>query len=254
MKQIFLLCLSGLLFMQCVSRHKLMTKDTPSVIQPDTLRYVDENRKREIPVAIYQPVDKKQANYIPVIFNHGYGANQGGDYLLYSYLAEFLASKGYFVISIQHELPTDELLPTTGNIRETRMPNWKRGAENIYYVLGKVKATYPNLHYDQLAVIGHSNGGDMAALFTHQHPELVHKLITLDNRRMELPRTTKPQVFSLRSNDYPADEDVLPGEAEMKQYNMTIRFTNINHSHMDNDASEEERKYITGQILLYLKK
>lgn len=164
-----------------------------------------------------------------------------------------MASKDYFVVSIQHELPTDELLAMTGKLQETRRPNWERGVQNILFVLEKIKKEYPQLKYNELTLIGHSNGGDMTVLFAHKYPELVSKLISMDNRRMELPRTSSPQIFSLRSNDYSADENVLPSDEEAKKYNITIDFTDINHSNMDNDATEKERKYLTKKILEYLK-
>ncbi|MDR0791868.1 MAG: hypothetical protein LBE82_01055 [Chitinophagaceae bacterium] len=221
----------------------------------DTLTLNDPSRNRKIPVAIYQPANEKNSNRIPIIFSHGYGENKGGDYLYaYTYLTEFLASKGYFVVSVQHELNTDEPLAMTGKLQETRMPNWERGAQNILFVLQEMKKEYPQLKYDKLSLIGHSNGGDMTVLFAHKYPELVYKIISMDNRRMELPRTRTPQIFTLRSNDYSADEGVLPTNEEAKEYDIVIEFTNINHSNMDNDANDKERKYMTEKILEYLKK
>lgn len=242
------------LFTQCVGNKKAIA-DNKQVLdyKLDTFTIVDKSRNREIPVAIYQPKNEKSLNKIPIIFNHGYGANKGGDYLIYSYLTSFFASQGYFVMSIQHELPTDELLPMTGKPQETRRPNWESGSKNIFSVLQQIKIRYPDLLYNKLVVMGHSNGGDMTALFTQQHPTLVHKMITLDNRRMALPRTSAPQVFTLRSKDYPADEGVLPTDEEAKKYKMTVQFTNINHSNMDNDATTTERNYLTEKILAYLK-
>jgi len=92
----------------------------------------------------------------------------------------------------------------------------------------------------------------MSVLFAHLYPELVEKIISMDNRRMKLPRTAKPKVFTLRSNDYPADDGVLPTSEEIKKFDITVQFTNINHSNMDSDATEEERKYINSKILDYL--
>jgi hypothetical protein len=83
----------------------------------------------------------------------------------------------------------------------------------------------------------------MAALFGNQHPNLVYKIITMDNRRMFLPRTSIPKIYSLRSNDYPADDGVLPTEEEQKKFHMTVQPTSINHSHMDNKGDDEEKKY-----------
>jgi len=122
------------------------------------------------------------------------------------------------------------------------------------YVLQKIKQDYPQLKYDELTLIGHSNGGDMMVLFAHKYPNLANKIISMDNRRMEFPRTLKPKIFTLRSKDYPADENVLPTNEELKKYNITVQFTDINHSSMDNDANETEREYLKTKILGYLRK
>ena len=215
--------------------------------------YMDSARNRMIPVAIYQPVDLAGNNRTPIIFSHGYGANKGTDYAEdYTYLLEALAEEGFFIISIQHELKTDELLPMEDPLEVTRMPNWKRGAENIKFVLKKIKTEFPMLNFNKLALVGHSNGGDMSVLYAHQHPEMINKLISMDNRRMDLPRTSKPKIYTLRSNDYPADEGVLPKDGERTKYRITVDFTDINHSSMDNDANDEERKYLISKILKYL--
>lgn len=158
------------------------------------------------------------------------------------------------MVSIQHELPTDDLLPRTGELRETRLPNWERGVRNIYFVLHRIREDYPDLNYEKLALIGHSNGGDMTMLFAHQYPDLADKIISMDNRRMELPGTSNPQIFTLRSNDYPADTGVLPTKDEMAQYGVILQYTDINHGDMDDDASPEEREYMIKKIEEYLKR
>lgn len=132
------------------------------------------------------------------------------------------------------------------------MPNWKRGAENIHFTIQQLKKDFPDLKFDKLIVIGHSNGGDMSTLFAHEHPELLEKLITLDQRRMALPRTLNPKIYTIRSQDYPADGGVLPTEEETKKYIITIDWAAINHSQMDNDATPDERKYMTSKILQFL--
>jgi len=253
MKKILLIILS-INLIQCSISKKTKSLDSPAEgFKLDTITLLDKQRNRKIPIAIYQPEDIKKSNNIPILFSHGYGENNGEDYLkVYNYLTEFLASEGYFVISIQHELKTDELLAMTGKLQETRRPNWERGVRNIYYVLQEIKKQYPKLKYNELTLIGHSNGGDMTVLFAHKYPTIAKKIITMDNRRMELPRTSQPQIFTLRSKDYPADENVLPNSEELKKYNITVQFTEINHSNMDNDANETERNYLKSKILEYL--
>lgn len=248
--KIFSLFLYSLIVLSCQS--KRITTDAGKYHFILT-EYIDSTRHRLIPVAIYQPINLKVGDVTPIIFSHGYGANKGDDYGVdYTYLLEALAEKGYFIISIQHELKTDELLAMDEPLKITRMPNWKRGSENISFVLNKMKEEYSSVNFGKLVLIGHSNGGDMSVLFAHQHPELIHKLISLDNRRMDLPRTSKPKVYTLRSSDYPADEGVLPSDEEQKKFGITVQYTDIKHSNMDNDANEEERKYLTSKILEYL--
>jgi pimeloyl-ACP methyl ester carboxylesterase len=254
MKYILLLLPLSLILAQCTGSKNTGSVNNITVVSPDTLSYFDTARNRQIPVAIYRPEGNRNTHSVPVVFSHGYGANKGGDYLIYSYLANFLTSKGYFVVSIQHELPTDELLAMTGNLQETRRPNWERGVQNIDFVIRKMKTDFPELDYSKLSLIGHSNGGDMTALFAHTFPGKIYKIITLDNRRMALPRTAHPMVFTLRSKDYPADEFVLPTDTEAKKYGITIQFTNINHGSMDNDARPQEQKYINNKIAAYLEK
>lgn len=109
-------------------------------IQVDSLNLFDEARKRSIPVALYFPkTDKPVSKQKLIIFSHGYGGNKGGDNVAYSYLTEKLASKGYCVASIQHELTTDEPIAATGDFKITRRPNWERGVQNILYVLKEFK-------------------------------------------------------------------------------------------------------------------
>lgn len=254
MKNVLIIMLS-LALIQCSTNKQIISKTSENKkFELATLTLFDQNRNREIPIAIYQPIDLKLSNKIPIIFSHGYGENNGKDYLsAYTYLTEFLASKGYFVISIQHELKTDELLAMTGKLQETRRPNWQRGTQNIFYVLQEIKNKYPELKFNKLSLIGHSNGGDMTVLFAHKYPNLADKIISMDNRRMDLPITSNPKIYTLRSKDYPADEGVLPTEEELKKYNITVQFTDINHGNMDNDANEVERKYLTTKILEYLK-
>jgi predicted peptidase len=219
----------------------------------DTLKLYDQSRQREIPIAIYKPKTAITAKQKVVIFSHGYGQNKGGDYLAYSYLTELLASKGFFVVSIQHELSTDSLLPLTGNPQIVRRPFWERGADNILYVINELKKTNPDLDFKHITLIGHSNGGDMTALFPQKYPNIVEKIITLDNRRMALPKLKKVKVYSLRSSDQSADEGVLPTEKETKKYKMKIvKLANTTHNEMDDNANNEQRKEIQEYIVTFI--
>ncbi len=219
----------------------------------DTLKLYDQSRQREIPIAIYKPTSKVSGKQKLVIFSHGYGQNKGGDYLAYSYLTEFLATKGFFVVSIQHELATDSLLPLTGNLQIVRRPFWERGADNILYVINELKRTNPDLDFKHITLVGHSNGGDMTALFPQKYPNIVEKIVALDNRRMALPKSKRVKVYSLRSSDQPADKGVLPTEKETKKYKMKIvKLANTTHNEMDDNANDEQRKEIQEYFLTFI--
>ena len=239
---------------QSTVNNPFYSKTEPNVLI-DTMNLYDHVRQRKIPVAIYQKMDaQKNQNQKVIILSHGYGQNKGGDYLQYDYLTSFLASKGYFVVSIQHELKSDSLLPLNGNPQILRRPFWDRGADNILFVINELKRNYPGLKIDQITLIGHSNGGDMTALFPQKYPNIVDKIITLDNRRMALPRTKQPKIFSLRSSDQPADEGVLPTEKEIKKFGITIiKSHHITHNEMDDSGNNAQRKEIQKYVLMFLR-
>lgn len=223
------------------------------LVRRDTTSLLDTARGRLIPVAIYSRMHAPTERQKPVLISHGYNDNLPGTYLHYSYLAEFLAARGFFVVSIQHELPGDEALAMKGDLRKLRRPNWERGVQTLLFTLTELERTQPKLDFDHITLIGHSNGGDISALFAEQHPDLVENLITLDNRRMALPRTGRPHVLSLRANDAPADEGVLPTPAEQGLFGMRIiPLPNVKHNEMSDRATGTQRSEITRRVLDFL--
>ncbi len=224
-------------------------------ISIDTVKLFDQKRARQIPIAVYRPAIVGKGDKLKlVVFNHGYGENKGNSYLSYAYLTGYLASKGYLVVSIQHELATDEFIPLMGTPQVVRRPFWDRGADNILFVINTMKKEYPGLDKKHITLIGHSNGADMVALFPQKYPGIADKIITLDNRRMALPRTNHPKVFSLRSSDQPADSGVLPDDEEVKQFGMTIiKLSGITHNDMDDKANETQRNEIRKYVMKFLK-
>ncbi len=176
-----------------------------------TYAWLDESRNRSIPVEMCvsgEAKGKAEAGItkLPVvIINHGYGVKNSE----YSFLANALAARGYLTLSIQHDMAGDPELPKTDNIFERRKPLWDRGAQNIKFVLEKVKHTMPYADVNKVILIGHSNGGDISMLFADLHPALVSKVISLDSLRYPFPSNGIP-ILSLRANDTKADQGVLP--------------------------------------------
>ena len=91
-------------------------------------------------------------------------------------------------------------------------------------------------------------------LFAQKHPEMIARAISLDNRRMPLPRMKAPKIRTLRGCDYPADEGVLPSDEDQKEFGIKVAFLkNIKHSEMDDKASEEQSEAINGLLLKFLR-
>jgi predicted peptidase len=257
MNKIYLQVIFILLLTNCaIPKHKTTDNQTNNnySVKIDSLILFDNSRNRNVPVAFYMPnSDKKMKKQQVIIFSHGYYQNRGNSNLKYSYLTKFLASKGYFVASIQHELPTDSLIPSTGVPQIVRRPFWERGADNILFVINELKKTNPELDFKHITLIGHSIGADMTALFPQKYPNIAYKIITLDNRRMALPRNNQPKVYSLRSSDQPADQGVLPTDEELKKYGMTIiKLPNTIHNNMDDSGDETDHKEITNYVLTFV--
>jgi pimeloyl-ACP methyl ester carboxylesterase len=112
-----------------------------------------------------------------------------------------------------------------------------------------LKSKYPNLDCQNLTLIGHSRGGDIVMLFAEKYPELVLKVISLDNNHMPLLRAKKPEIFSLRANNTNPDNGVLPTPEEQKKYNIQIlKLPNVSHIEMcfgTEIQKEEINRYIT---------
>jgi predicted dienelactone hydrolase len=119
-------------------------------VRVETLAPVDPARNRSVPVAIYADNSPSQSRLKPAVISHGYGGKNTD----YSFIANYLATHGYYVASIQHEIPGDEPLPTTGSPYETRKPSWERGVQNILFVIGELKKRRPDLDYGQLLLVG----------------------------------------------------------------------------------------------------
>lgn len=211
----------------------------------------DSIRGRRIPYALFRPkrAPGDSDSIRLVIFSHGYGANYPRNYLNYSYLTKRLAREGFWTLSIQHELEGDSLIPQTGIIQVVRMPFWKRGEENILFVLNHFRETNPELVIQSLDLIGHSNGGDMSVLTARDYPGLIRKVITLDNLRMPFPLCANPQFSSLRSTDKTADAGVLPVAASCDSLGIRIiQLKSITHNQMNDEGTRKQKKQINTYI------
>lgn len=230
------------------------TEHIVSDIQLEKVVFFDTLRQRTIPIAIYTKKGIVEKLYKGIIIiNHGYGQNNPNSYLAYSYLTDHFASKGYYVVSIQHELPHDSIIPSSGNLQVLRKPFWERGSDNIHYIISELQKSHQHLNYKNTTLIGHSNGGDIIAYYCTKYPNTVKSIVTLDNRRMALPKSENLRVLSLRSSDQLPDIGVLPSSAEQERYRISIiTLPNTPHNSMSDSADDTQRKEIIYYISSFL--
>ena len=90
----------------------------------------------------------------------------------------------------------------------------------------------PNADYSHLTLVGHSNGGDIAMYFAKEHPELVSKVVTLDNLRVPFVLNDKMKILSFRSTDphFKTDPGVLPTPEQAKAEGIDIVSTPFQHT------------------------
>lgn len=87
-----------------------------------------------------------------------------------------------------------------------------------------------------------------------ENPQLFYKGITLDSRRMRMPRTTSPRLYTLRGCDYEADEGMLPTEDEQKQYRMTVvKLDGIKHRDFGRRGINEQHDIIKRKVYEFVK-
>jgi len=227
-------------------------------IRHQTITWMDparNNRPVEVDIAVRR--DKEMlANAdmitLPVaILNHGNTVK----FTEYSFLANVFAARGYLVVSIQHDLPTDAPMVTkVGEIYVGRLPQYQRGVDNIRFAIDELKQVQPNADYDHLTMIGHSNGGDITMYFARMYPDEIKKVVTLDNLRVPFMTDGKFKILSFRSKDpvFKPDPGVVPDEAICEKSGITIVQTAYQHTWMSDRGPDEVKSSIQGQLDKFL--
>lgn len=182
----------------------------------------DDDRNRTIPIEITFPKSIESCSTkskCPVAFlSAGYGVSHSN----YTFLSKQFNKRGYLVIAIGHELSSDPALSVSGDLYETRSENWSRGAKTLDFLKGSLSNRFTQYDFDKLILIGHSNGGDISAWLGNENKSYIKKIITLDHRRVPLPRNSDFQILSIRAGDFPADKGVLPTEIEQVKYGSCV--------------------------------
>jgi hypothetical protein len=227
-------------------------------IRHETLSLYDATRQRpvSVDVAVRRDYEMKATNglsKLPVaIISNGNTVKNTE----YSFLANVLAARGYLVASVQQDLPTDPPLMTkVGMPYVGRREVYLRCEENILFVLGEIKKRQPNADYDHLTLVGHSNGGDVSMYVAKQHPELVSKVITLDNLRVPFVVSDRMKILSFRSKDpnFKTDPGVLPAPGQTKSSGIDIVNTDALHTDLSDRGPQSVKEKIQATLDQFLK-
>lgn len=184
-----------------------------------------------------------------VLISHGYGVRNTE----YGFLARAIAAQGFLVLSVQHQLPGDAPLATGGDLLARRRPVWEQGVRNLGFVFAQAQRRWAAVDPRRVILIGHSNGGDLSALMASEHPGLVSDLITLDHRRMPLPRASRPRQLSLRAGEVPADLGVLPSAQEQERFDIRlVDLPQAKHVDFTDRAPEAVKREVVRLVLAQL--
>src|SRR5580658_4364936 len=178
-----------------------------------------------------------------VILSHGNTVK----FTEYSFLANVFAARGYMVVSIQHDLDTDEPMVTkVGEQYVGRGMQYNRGIANIIFIIDELKKIQPNADYHHLLMMGHSNGGDISMYFAKRHPDLIKKVVTLDNLRVPFVTDGKFKILSFRSKDpvFKADPGVVPDDEICKKAGITVIRTAYQHNELSDRGPDEVKTSI----------
>jgi pimeloyl-ACP methyl ester carboxylesterase len=205
-----------------------------------------------VPVDIHAPASIRactNAKPCPVaILSPGYG-NAGSDY---SFVTNYLNEKGYLVVVLQDSaggVKMDLNAPISKQVQALA----RAASQSISTAIDETAARYPQFDWQRLLLVGHSLGGDSSAQFAADNPNRVSSLISLDSRRVALPRSARIHVLTIRASDTIADPGVLPTEEERSRYGTcVVRIEGSRHNAMQDGGSEQLKVRITSAIGTFL--
>ena len=227
-------------------------------IRHETLELFDATRQRPVSVdlAVRRDYEMRANNglwKLPVAMISNGNTVKNTEY---SFLANILAARGYLVASVQQDLPTDPPLMTkVGQPYVGRREVYLRGETNILFVLNNLQKRQPNADYNHLTLVGHSNGGDVSMYLAKQHPEIVSKVITLDNLRVPFVLHEGMKILSFRSTDpnFKADAGVLPPPEQIKASGIDIVDIGARHNDMSDRGPDLVKEKIRATLDRFLR-
>src|SRR6516162_8263249 len=227
-------------------------------IRHESLTFYDpdrDNRPVAVDIAIRRDkqmqADAGMIKLPVVVFSHGNTVKNTE----YSFLTNLFAARGYLVVSIQHDLPSDPPMVTKpGEPYVGRLPQILRGVANIKFAVQEMQKVKPNADYDHLSVVAHSLSGDITMYFAKQYPDEVKKVVTLDNLRVPFITSGKFKILSFRSKDpqFKTDPGVIPSDEECEKLGITVVNTPFRHDDMRDTGSKEAKASIEDMLDKFL--
>jgi len=173
----------------------------------------------------------------------------------YSFLTNVFAARGYLVVSIQHDLDTDDPMVTkAGEEYVGRRMQYNRGIFNIMFAVDNLKKVYPDADYKHLTLIGHSNGGDISMYFAKMHPDMVKKVVTLDNLRVPFLTDGKIRIISFRSKDpvFKPDPGVVPDDETCAKAGISVVQTDFQHNWLSDRGPDNVKETVQSRLQAFL--
>ena len=222
-------------------------------IRRETLALHDASRNRDVPVelAMSRRAElKAMFGFKPrvAIVSHANTVRHDE----YAFVGDVLATQGYLVAAIQHDLPGDPPLSMQGFPYVGRLPSYQRAEKNILFAIEEIKKVYPDPDFQTVTLFGHSQGGDIAMYFAGHHPDLVTKVVTLDNIRVPLLMSGKARVLSFRSNNFKADPGVVPSDEACEDAGIEVVKTEFQHDHFSDRGPDTVKDKVRDVLARFL--
>src|SRR4029077_18241763 len=98
------------------------------------------------------------------------------------------------------------------------------------------------------------NGGDISMYFAKLHPDMVKKVVTLDNLRGPFLTDGKVKILSFRSKDpvFKADPGVVPDDETCAKAGITVVKTEFQHNWLSDRGPDHVKSTIQARINEFL--
>ena len=229
-------------------------------------------------VEVYgQPADlsslNSEARHPIILLNHGDTVAMTD----YAFIAEDLASNGYVVVAIQHQLKTDPIEPKFW--KERSISRYGKVIDNLLYVFEWLKENQQSLFKDnidtnKIGLIGHSMGGNSLLLFANRASSTFKKklsqnllphndehgvkeaIIVLDTGGFPYPSNHQYPLFLLLSEEREAYQkqsgvydDMIKIGHKVKYYQGSKHISFMDHGYVDpENPIDPKEHYFNGTV------